>query len=79
MSKGHTAVNEFLETEVAKEEEESDMDMCKALEDLCQDGVNEGKELGQNAKLKELVIKKLQKGDSIEKIADDLVESAEVI
>ena len=34
---------------------------------------------GQRDKLIELVQKKLQRGDSIEKIADDLVEDIEII
>ena len=65
----------ILKKEVAKEESEGDMDMCKALEDWYQDGVNEG----QKVKLQEQVRKKLQKGETVEKIADDLMEQITVI
>lgn len=69
----------ILEKAVTKKEEESEMDMCKALEDLYQDGINEGTEIGKDEKLRELIKRKMEKGDSIEKIADDLVESIEVV
>jgi len=65
----------ILEKEVSKEEGESEMDMCKALEDLYQDGVTEG----GDKKLKEQVAKKVQKGLSVSEIADMLEESEEVI
>ena len=42
-------------------------------------GISEGIGIGEYNKLKELVIKKFQKGQSAEKIADDLEESLEVI
>lgn len=65
----------IFEKQVAKEEEEEEMDMCKALEDLYQDGVNEGRD----DKLKELVAKKLAKNKSVEVIAAELEEDISVI
>ena len=46
---------------------------------LKQDAYEDGKQDGRYDKLKELVSKKFQKGQSAEKIADDLEESLEVI
>ena len=45
--------------------------MCKALEDIYEDG--------KIGKLKELISKKLQKGKSLETIAEELEESVETI
>lgn len=65
--------------------------MCEALNELFaeelkeadlrgrKEGRKEGRSVGQIEKLKELVQKKLVKNQSIEKIADDLVEDVEVI
>ena len=69
--------------------------MCEALNELFaeelkeadlrgrKEGRKEGQEEGRNVwkieKLKELVQKKLAKNQSIERIADDLVEDVEVI
>ena len=44
-----------------------------------EEGEQIGLEKGEQNKLISLVQKKLQKGDSIEKIADDLVEDVEII
>ena len=65
----------IFEKQVAKEEEEDEMDMCKALEDLYQDGVNEGRD----DKLKELVAKKLAKNKTVEVIANELEEDISII
>ena len=51
------------------------MSMCKALEDLYNDGRLEGRLEG----LTELIAKKLAKGKSIEEIADALEESVDTI
>ena len=48
-------------------------------QDAYEDGKQEGISIGEYNKLKELVIKKFQKGQSAEKIAEDLEESLEVI
>lgn len=75
------AIGEFLQSkqilkqEVIREEMESEMDMCKALEELYQDGVD----VGRDEKLREQVEKKLKKGFTVPEIADMLEESEEVI
>ena len=69
--------------------------MCKALEDIYEDGKADGyedgkadgykdgraagKEEGLTEKLREQVSKKLQKGKSLETIAEELEESVETI
>lgn len=66
---------------------EEEKNMCEALNELFAEelkeadlrGRKEGRSVGQIEKLKELVQKKLAKNQSIEKIADDLVEDVEVI
>lgn len=59
------------------------MDMCKGLKELLEDkmeqGMEQGIDLGASRKLKELVEKKLKQGDSLQKIADDLMEDIHVI
>ena len=47
--------------------------------DLKQIAFEEGEQMGQHNKLVTLVQKKLQKGDSVEKIADDLMETMDTI
>ena len=64
-----------LNSEVSKEEKDGEKDMCKALEDLFQHGVRDGKD----EKLKELVEKKLEKGLSIVEIAELFEEDVETI
>ena len=70
---------------------EEEKNMCEALNELFaeelkeadlrgrKEGRKEGRSVGQIEKIKELVQKKLAKNQSIEKIADDLVEDVEVI
>ena len=78
-------VGEFLQSEsIVKKmtsggEKGDEMDMCKALEDLYNDGVEQGIERGERKKLKTQVMKKMQKGCSVEMIADMLEESVEII
>lgn len=48
--------------------------MCKALEDIYEDGKAEGLKV-----LKEIISRKLQKGKSLETIAEKLEESVETI
>ena len=50
------------------------VDMCKALEDIYEDGKAEGLKV-----LKEIISRKLQKGKSLETIAEELEESVETI
>ena len=72
----------ILKREVSKKREER-IDMCQALEELYNDGVEDGigrgKELGVNQKMIELIEKKLSKGKSVEEIADALEETVETI
>lgn len=82
--------DEFDCTSYQKQMEE-EKNMCEALNELFaeelkeadlrgrKEGRKEGRSVGQIEKLKELVQKKLAKNQSIEKIADDLVEDVEVI
>lgn len=53
---------------------EGEVDMCKALEDIYEDGKAEGLKV-----LKEIISRKLQKGKSLETIAEELEESVETI
>ena len=70
----YQALSVFLNSEkwleeISVPEGKGEMDMCKALEDIYEDGKIE--------KLREQVSKKLQKGKSLETIAEELEESAE--
>lgn len=49
--------------------------MCKALDDLYQEGV----EKGRAEALRDFVFRKLQKGNTIEEIVDILEESVDVV
>ena len=60
-------------------QKEGTVNMCKALEDLYQDGRAEGRAEGRTDKIKEQIQKKLAKGHSAELIADALEEDIEVI
>ena len=55
------------------------VDMCKALTELIEDGKQEGKQLGKDEKLTELVVKKVKKGLSVSEIEDVLEEDEETI
>ena len=74
----YTNATELIE---AKEyyEKEGMIDMCKALTELIEDGKQEGKQLGKDEKLTELVVKKVKKGLSVSEIADVLEEDEETI
>ena len=82
-------VGEFLQSESIVKKMKSDsekgdeMNMCKALEDLYNDGVERGREQGieqgERQKLKSMVEKKVQKGFSVEEIVDMLEEEIELI
>ena len=72
-------------------EKKGEADVCKALEEIYEDGKMEGiaegiekgkaegKAEGREEKLKELIMKKVQKGKSLEVIAEELEESVENI
>lgn len=64
----------ILKKEVNKKKEEK-IDMCQALEELYNDGIQQG----SSRKLIELVTKKLAKGKSVEEIAEALEENVETI
>ena len=70
----YTNATELIE---AKEyyEKEGMVDMCKALTELIEDG----KQLGKDEKLTELVEKKMKKGLSVSEIAEILEESIDKI
>lgn len=55
------------------------MDMCSGLKALIEEGREEGVGLGESKKLTEQVQKKVQKGYSVEEIADMLEENVDVI
>lgn len=65
----------LLNKKLTKEEEEEGVNVCKALDDIYQDGV----EKGARSKLQELVRKIAGKGYSSSEIADMLEEKEEVI
>ena len=84
----YEVIREFLHSErILKKEvnlkKEEKIDMCQALEELYNDGVEigieRGVQQGANQKLIEQVTKKLSKGKSVEEIADALEESVETI
>ena len=53
--------------------------MCKALEEIFEDGKEKGIEEGADGKLKELISRKLQKGKNPETIAEELEDSVDTI
>ena len=55
------------------------MNMCKAIQEMYDDGRKDGYESGSEEKLIELVMKKMKKNKSVEEIADALEEKNEVI
>ena len=84
----YQVIKEFLHSErILKKEiskkKEAKIDMCQALEELYNDGIERGKEIGKqcglNQKLIEQVTKKLSKGKSMEEIAEALEETVETI
>lgn len=60
-------------------EREGETDMCKALEEIFEDGKEKGIEEGADGKLKELISRKLQKGKDPETIAEELEDSVDTI
>ena len=72
-------LNAYTNSNIKIQEGEEKMDMCKGLKELLADKREEGREEGINKKLREMVQKKLAKGDLVEKIADDLMEDINVI
>ena len=79
------AVQAFLNSEtrlgqVMKDEsEEDEIDMCKALQDLYEEGIGQGIERGIEQGIRELIVRKYRKGVSIEEIADFVEMSCEKV
>ena len=76
----YQVIREFLHSErILKKEvskkKEAKIDMCQALEELYNDGIQQG----SNKKLIEQVTKKLSKQKSVEEIAEALEETVETI
>ena len=79
-----TAVSVFLGSETIKNkvmanQKEETMDMCKALQDIYNDGVGEGRAEGRASLLTEMIQKKLAKGLSIEEIPEMLETTEEEV
>ena len=81
----YQAIRELLHSEkelkgiISDGKRKGNVNMCKALEDLYNSGVNLGMEKGAEAKLLEQIEKKLMKGKSVEKIAEELEETIDRI
>ena len=78
-----TESQKLIDDAIKLEKEGGQMNMCKALEELEEKGRIEGRREGEikgEIKNKILLIqKKSQRGDSMEKIIDDLMESIEFV
>ena len=61
------------------ENKEETINMCKAIQEMYDDGVRDGMQQGRDDLLKEKVKRKLQKQKSLEQIADELEEDVRVI
>ena len=68
----------FLQLDI-KKDEKGEVTMCTILDNAINKGIERGITQGENLKLIMQVQKKMKKGDSITKIADDLVEDEIVI
>lgn len=79
------AIREFLHSdkiwkkEIEMKEGEENINMCRALEELYNDGMNEGIVAGERKHLLKLIRTKLAKGKSVEEIADALEEEVSTI
>ena len=65
----------ILKKEISKGQGKGTINMCKALEDLYNDGI----EQGEQKKLLDLIKKKLEKGKTVEMIAEELEETTNTI
>ena len=61
------------------EHKEEMIDMCKAIQEMYDDGVKDGIQKGKIELLKEQIQRKLSKGKSIDEIAEELEESVSII
>lgn len=87
------AIGEFLQSDklrdkiVKRKEEKGEYNMCKALDDLYQEGIetgyarghSEGRNEGRVEQLASLVKKKLEKNMSVDEIAEILEEDVDTI
>ena len=74
-----TKSQKIIDQALKLESEGEQMQMCKALQELEQRGVEAGRESGEKGLVKKLVKKKLAKGKSVEVIADELEEEVSAI
>ncbi|MBD8931919.1 MAG: hypothetical protein EGQ79_07255 [Ruminococcus sp.] len=74
-----SSVLKIIDQALKLESEGEQMQMCKALQELEQRGVEAGRESGEKGLVKKLVKKKLAKGKSVEVIADELEEEVSAI
>ena len=77
-----TETQKIIDDALRLEQKGEEMNMCKALEELEENGREEGRKEGRKEgeiKTLTLIQKKMQRGDSLEKIADDLLEEIESI
>ena len=83
------AIGEFLQSEklrdkiVKRKEEKGEYNMCKALEDLYQEGIDKGYERGHSeGRMEQLMLqvkKKLEKNLPVDEIAEVLEEDVDTI
>ena len=74
-----TESQKLIDDAIKLEKEGGQMSMCKALEELEEKGRIEGEIKGEIKSKISLIQKKFQRGDSMEKIIDDLMESIEFV
>ena len=82
-----TETQKIIDDALKLEQKGEEINMCKALEELEENGRKAGREAGRaegraegrELKVLSLIQKKMQRGDSLEKIADDLLEEIESI
>ena len=74
-----TKSQKIIDQALKLESEGEQMQMCKALQELEQRGVEVGRESGEKGLLKRQIKKKLAKGKSVEVIADELEEEVSAI
>ena len=74
-----TESQKLIDDAIKLEKEGGQMNMCKALEELEEKGRIEGRREGEIKNKILLIQKKSLRGDSMEKIIDDLMESIEFV
>ena len=74
-----TTIEMFAGVKISVEQEEEEMDLCKAWYDRRQHGIEDGIVQGKAIQLINLVTKKMKKGLSVEEINDFLEEDGVLI